>query len=592
LAAREYLREPLDTFSDPYVTDLALCFGSQLGKTQLLMSGLGWIIVNEPTGVLWVMPSEQLARNLSETRWIPIARASPALNVLIPGGKKRHSFKKLHQEFGPSVLNFVGSNSPANLAARPARVVICDETDKFPMEQKTEADAVSLAEQRTKSFPLPKRIRTSTPTLTDGLIWQSWLRGDQRRFFIPCPHCAKEVVLAWSADFTVFARTGAEAYICWDKEARRPDRTWDLDRVRASAHALCPHCGGQIRDEQKTRLIRNGHWRPTLAAGNGFGVRSYHLSSLYAPTPQTSFGALAIKFLRQKNSTLGIQDFINGELAEPWENQESRGERLELVSPPDAPPLPESVPLMTVDVQAVSPYFWVIIRAWTKGGHSRLVCAAHADDWETIRRLQENHAVQNHHVLIDSGHRTAEVYQQCLRWTTPRPVMGRLPQAIGWIPAKGRERQMHWVHRATGRSQPYFYGSAALPPNTRLHLPLLEFAADYFLDILNRFRRGPDAAGGLQWELIGFPAGNPTPGAVLVTEDEYRRQIDAKILKAFASGRTGRVEQRWVLRSSKWPDHILDCEIMEVAWAMAHNRLPWARNHDLIAKLPIMDEQR
>ena len=583
LCGREYLREPLDSFSDVDVTDMALCFASQTGKTTMLMAGVAWTIVNDPTGVLWVLPTEHLARDLSETRWMPIVRNSPVLAQLVPTGKRRHSFKKLHQEFGPSVIDFVGSNSPANLAARPARVVILDEVDKFPVEQRTEADAVSLATQRTKSFASPKRIMASTPTLTDGLIWQAWLRGDQRRYHVPCPHCREEVVLAWDKDFTVFTRTGVEAWIAWDKKARRDDGTWDLDQVARSAHALCPHCAGHILEEHKTRMVREGHWRPAHPSVSGMGVRSYHLPCLYVASPQTSFGALAVKFLQGKTSLLGLQAFINGELAEPWENQESRGERTELISPPGAEPLPESVPLMTVDVQAVSPYFWVIIRSWNTQGHSRLVAVAHTDDWEGVRRLQETHQVQDNHVLIDSGYRTADVYEHCLRWSKSVQQAARYPLSIGWTPAKGREGHMRWVNNKTGLAQPLFYGSAALPPSERIHKPLFEFAADYFLEILSRLRRGPDAVGGLRWELASFPAGVATSGAHLVGEDEYRRQIDAKVLKSFASGRTGKIEQRWVLRAGKWPDHLLDCEVMQVAWAMAHRRLHWSRGQEAVS---------
>jgi len=121
----------------------------------------------------------------------------------------------------------VWSNSPAALASIPARVVILDEVDKFNEGGRKEADAVNLAEQRTKTFSNPKRIKTSTPTLSDGLIWQEFAKTDQRRRFMPCPHCGKLVLFAWSKAFTVFPLTGNEAFIKWDSKARRPkDNSW------------------------------------------------------------------------------------------------------------------------------------------------------------------------------------------------------------------------------------------------------------------------------------------------------------------------------------------------------------------------------
>jgi hypothetical protein len=577
LFAREYLREPLDTFSDPYVTDLVLCFGSQSGKTQMLMSGIAWTIACDPAGILWVMPSRDVAKEVAETRWLPIVRGTPVLAQLIPsGGNRRHDFRKLQQHLGASVIHFVGSNSPANLASRPARVVVMDETDKFPKEQKTEANAVALAEQRTKSFALPKKIKCSTPTLTDGIIWQAFGQGDGRRYHVPCPHCGKEVLLAWSAAYTVLSRTGNEAWIRWDKEAKRADGSWDLDRVNASARCECPHCGGHIRENHKTVMLRAGVWRAVHGLPGAYPVRSYHLPSLYAATPQTTLGALAMKFLSDKRSMLGLQAFINGELAEPWENQEARSERVELIAPPDSPPLPDSVPLMTVDVQAVSPYFWFIVRAWDKAGNSRLIAAGHCDEWESLRRVQLDLAIENHHVLVDAGFRSSEVYERCLSWAKQVPRPGGLPLSVGWTPSKGRERNVQWVDIHGKRPSPWFYGRAALPPSQRIHLPLLEFNGDFVLDILTRLRRGPEAAAGLRWELCPLPTMVQVDGTIMATEDLYFRHLDAKLRKAFAIGRTGRVEFRWVLRSQKWPDHLLDCELQQIVWAMAHKRFSLA----------------
>ena len=70
------------------------------------------------------------------------------------------------------------------------------------------ADAVDLAEQRCKNASWPQRRKTSTPSMATGFIWQAFLSGDQRRFYVPCPSCKKFLILAWSKQFTVFRITG------------------------------------------------------------------------------------------------------------------------------------------------------------------------------------------------------------------------------------------------------------------------------------------------------------------------------------------------------------------------------------------------
>ena len=169
---RDYMREPLDSWNMSGVTDLVLCFGSQTGKTTLMLSGVAYVLVNSPSKLLWVLPTQQLARSFSSTRWLPVVKVSPSVSVLLPvGSARRTGLTLLQQEFGSSLLNFIGSNSPANLAGRDCRVVVMDEVDKFPKEVRKEADAVNLAEQRTKSFKNPLRVKASTPTEGDGLIW-------------------------------------------------------------------------------------------------------------------------------------------------------------------------------------------------------------------------------------------------------------------------------------------------------------------------------------------------------------------------------------------------------------------------------------
>jgi ribosomal protein S27AE len=435
-----------------------------------------------------------------------------------------------------------------------------------------EADAVNLAEQRTKRFANAKRVKTSTPADADGLIWSEFLKGNQQRFFCPCPACGKSVVLAWSPDYTIFRKTGREAWVKWDKEARRPSGEWDLDRVMRSARAVCPHCGADIEEKHKTRLVRAGAWEPTGQGSPGF--ESYQLPSLYAVGAETAFGALAVKFLKAKRSPQGVRGFVTGDLAEPMAGQGDLGERVELFSREDGT-LPESVTLLTVDVQQVAPYFWAVARAWRDDGDSRLVWAGHFDEWETLRSLQLALGVEDRHVIVDSGHRAQEVYENCLRWGRKGDCgLRKFPLWRGWMPAKGRERDAFWVDKKTKLPRPYFIGSAALPSTVRVRLPLLEFNGEHLLGWLQRLRKGPEAAGH-RWELVPFPTlpDLGVVGARAVDADEYFRHLNSKTLKP--ETKHGKTVYAWRKRSESWPDHLLDCEIEQLAGAMLFRRLPY-----------------
>ena len=571
----EYLREPLDNFAVVTNSSMALCFGSQSGKTTMLQAGVAWSLRQDPGNILWVMPNADLARSFSETRWQPIVRSTSCLSELIPTGRDRHKFKGMEQHLGGSVLTFVGSNSPANLSSRPVRVAVLDEVDKFPAETRGEADAVDLVKQRTKGMDRVLHVLCSTPTDVDKLIWNEYLKGDQRRYFVPCPKCNRDVVFAWSPEFTILTKLGCEAYVKWAPEARRKDGTWDLETVRTSAHAVCPWCGGKIIEAEKTRMIRNGHWTPTAVATASTGCKSYHLSSIYASSTQTSFGSLAVSFLQAKRSLVGLQGFINGTLAEPFENQDKAGRRTEIVVTGGSPGMIDTKPMLTVDCQGASPLFWIVCREWAKGGNSRLRWAGHTDQWEGVRNAQVTLGVDDNHVSIDSGYGTTDVYSNCLRYGKRVSAQhGRL-MFVGWTPSKGREKDTKWIDAMTKRPRFHYLGSAAIPPAAGCRLPLLEFNADYLLDLLSKLRLGPDACGGFRWEMLEDIPDMEIDGVVTVSRQEYDRHIDSKYRKLFTSGKTNKTEWLWAKRSERWPDHLLDCEVMQLAMALLHRRIPY-----------------
>jgi hypothetical protein len=422
----EYIAELLDDWADPTINDEVLVFGSQSRKTGSLMGGVCWAVKHDPSGFLWVMPSIQLARKFSRQRFKRMIEKSPSLAHLIPTGARRHEFSTLEMLLGPSTINFVGSNSAANLSSNPCRRVVLDEVDKFDAGGREEADAVNLAEQRTKDQVNPQRWKTSTPTLTTGLIWQEFLKGDQRRYFVPCPHCSQDVVFAWSETYTALSKTGKEAYMVWDQSAR-VDKAWDFEKVRQTAHLACPHCKGAIEDHHKRGLVKRGHWAATNPAAPAH-FRSRHLPSLYVTSPETSFGALAVKFLQAKASAAGLRGFINGDLAEPYQFQD-RLKTVQVVVRSGVTKTREGIPDRTVRFGAGDrqrgkaeagelPHWWHVIADVKRCDDGRVKVQIVSEgklltESNLVAAFQE-HEVQSNCVILDSGWDTANVYALCM----------------------------------------------------------------------------------------------------------------------------------------------------------------------------------
>jgi hypothetical protein len=530
-----YIKEPLNCFADPHVTDLCLCFGSQTSKTTAMMIGAAWRMVNNPAPTIWVMPSEHLARSFSENRWQPMVDDCDKLRALKPSNV--HRFKTLEQQFRDCTLVFIGSNSPANLASRPAGLLIMDETDKFAMPTEREAGAVALAENRTKAYTNALRIKASTPTTVEGEIWQSFLQGDQRYYFVPCPHCNTMQRLLWQQ-------------VKWSEAARAENGSWNEDEVRATAYYECEHCKDKITDMHKTRMLRSGEWRPTNA-NSGKGRRSYHLNSLYAPWRSCGFGELAVVFLRQKASLMGLQDFINGALAEPWIDELDKEEEIKVVASDylSGDRWGEAeFSAMTVDVQdAGGRHFWVVIRDWSKDGRSRGRWAGRIETWDDLEKLREEQEIRPPCVFVDSAFATREVYFACCRF--------------GWVAFRGSDQEhFTWndngkkVQRAYGRPErgdPAGGGRWDTTGLTRRTCPLIKFSAPTCEEILDALRRNQPPI----WE---FPKD---------FINEWHEHMASTIRKKLRNPVTGATSVKWVVPKGR-ANHLRDCEKMQVAAAL------------------------
>jgi len=360
-----FIKEPLECFRDGSVNEVTLVFATQIAKTLMVMLGVAWWLEHHAGRCIWVMDTESNARSFSETRWQPLIKDCDALAALMPAD--RDEFKNLQQKMGQSLIHFVGSNSPGNLASRPADLVVMDEVDKFAVTTAREANAVDLVEQRTKSRAMTKVVKTSSPTEPTGLIWKSWLHGDQRQYFVPCPHCGEFIVLQFEA-------------VRWDPAAKTSDG-WNFELVKKTARYYCQNCDGEIHDGHKTAMLRAGEWRPTNPNAAP-GVRSYQLTSLYSPWAKTTFGELAVEFLKHK-ARFDMKGWDNGYMARPtqelaerveWEILAARREAY-LAAPVNAPciDVPPGVAMLTAFCDVQDTWLEWFVWGWGEGTENWLI---------------------------------------------------------------------------------------------------------------------------------------------------------------------------------------------------------------------------
>ena len=149
-----YLEEPMRAFTDPKVHKIVMVAASQVGKSELELNIIGYIIDQDPGSILYVHPTIDDARKFSRLRVAPMIRDSKPLKAKVHDVKAKDSGNTILQKSFPGgMLTLTGSNSASALASTPARYIIGDERDRWATSAGNEGDKA----WRNVSFPADVR---------------------------------------------------------------------------------------------------------------------------------------------------------------------------------------------------------------------------------------------------------------------------------------------------------------------------------------------------------------------------------------------------------------------------------------------------
>ena len=116
-----YLEEPMRAFTDPKVHKIVMVAASQVGKSELELNIIGYIIDQDPGSILYVHPTIDDARKFSRLRVAPMIRDSKPLKAKVHDVKAKDSGNTILQKSFPGgMLTLTGSNSASALASTPA----------------------------------------------------------------------------------------------------------------------------------------------------------------------------------------------------------------------------------------------------------------------------------------------------------------------------------------------------------------------------------------------------------------------------------------------------------------------------------------
>ena len=291
-----YEKAILNAFSDPSVARVCIQKGAQLGASDCLLNFIGYCIDMDPAPILLVLPTVELGESFASDRFRPMVRDTPRLRGLVAEPRARDSQNTLRRtSFKGGFLAIGGANSAASLSGRSIRIVLLDETDRFPISAGTEGNPVSLAIARTTAFWNRKIIIVSSPSIKGAShIEREMEHSTQEHWYLPCPSCDFMQTLEW-------------------------------DRIRFSDYThRCLQCNEHA---PKYRwLAGKGQWRvhqPHDRLGRPIGTRGFYLSGLY--NPWIGWDILGIEYARahkaiEAGDAEPMKVFRNTRLGQLWED--------------------------------------------------------------------------------------------------------------------------------------------------------------------------------------------------------------------------------------------------------------------------------
>lgn len=559
-----YMRAIMDALSPGDPTQRVVFMkAAQVGATEAGNNWIGFVMHHAPGPMLAVQPTVELAKRNSRQRIDPLIEESPALKERVRPARARDSGNtQLSKDFPGGVLVMTGANSAVGLRSMPARYVFLDEVDAYPASADEEGDPVGLAEARSLTFAHRRKVfLVSTPTIRGvSRIEREYEASDQRRFFVPCPHC------------------GAMQWLRFER------LRWEKGKPETAAYH-CDACDEPIEEHHKPAMLAAGEWQATAEPRDARTV-GFHLSALYSPPGWKSWADIA----RDKETATGSDEaervFRNTVLGETW---------IETGDAPDwqriaerredwpAGTVPAGGLFLTAGADVQKDRIEVDVWAWGRGLESWLVDhvvieggPARPEAWDALTALlgrSWQHAggaeLGLARLAIDTGYETAAVYG----WA----------RSVGFAqvaPVKGLEG----FNRASPVSGPTYVDATAGGKRLRRGARLWTVATSTFKAETYRFLRLARPAAEELADGAAFPPGTVhLPGWA---DTEWIRQLTAEQLVTVRN-RRGFAKLEW--QKLRERNEALDCRVYAraAAWIAGADRWPEATWADLEAQLGV-----
>lgn len=318
-----YLREPQDCLHpDHPARRVTARWAAQLGKSTAIENWFCFIVDQAPGSMMIVLPSIEESTKFNRVKLQPTIEASKRIahKVMPVSSRDEQGSTTSFKRYAGGFCQIVNAGSSKGLQMVSIKYLAMDETTGYPKDVDGRGSPRDQARARQKMYgDLAKEWQGSTPGVAgECTISDDFEAGDQRYFYLPCPHC------------DTFQALGFDMM-------RAPDPEKDLP-----VHMRCLKCDEVILDGHKRDMMERGRWIarrvPDLTDPVPLAIAavdldawacppcegrcrdwqpSYHLWAAYAPREKWS--EIWNRWLAAEGDTTKMRTFCQQDLAEPYD---------------------------------------------------------------------------------------------------------------------------------------------------------------------------------------------------------------------------------------------------------------------------------
>jgi len=545
-----FMLEPMRWLSDMTTRQVTVCACTQAAKTELSNIFIGRTADVAPAPTLIVMPRESDANRRMATRLRPMFKSTPSLLRHLGGKLDKLNIGK-ETILDNMYLYIAWSNSPAALADNPVCHVILDEVGKYPAAAGREADPVSLAKKRQRTFRSRSKLLVMSSPVGEGrqgdLFDAEFQKGDRNEWHAKCPLCGVYHIMKW-------------ANVELDKDA--DGNLLEAETYRFGDHVryICPACKKPWKEHERWDAVSSGRYAPAGCSVDPSGmivgdvpVTSHHSCRITAFMLHPAFqtiddlaGDWAAAMLAKKQANVRpLQDFINSQLAEPWVETEKATSRKQLQSHIGTyrkDTVPAGVQILTCGVDIQIDHVWVSVDGWGYlseawsifEGRLETGDTKELENLEVLRRFLKTPWVSPdnpgipffiYRTAIDVGYRPDVIKDFCSQCTELDNI----------IQVRGDD---------SVRTRPYRAVKIAGGTMIRYDLNVTDYKSRLYRLLFDSAVPGPG-----YWHLNAD------------TTDEVLNHLTAEEQRPVRTRRKQRYELVWVLKKEHLPNHLWDCKV-------------------------------